>query len=404
MRSLRELYRIGQGPSSSHTMAPRTAAQRFMQRFPQAATVRVTLYGSLAATGKGHLTDLALNQAIPDKPLEIIWKPEDELQHTNGMHFEALSASNSVLGEAFEYSMGGGALLSDQTFGEVYAERNLTEMLLRAEGEFNNFWEYTLAAEDKDFPSYLAEIWQAMQTAIRNGLVKTETLHGGLKLARKAHVFLSKSKQLEAKFRDDTLISAYAYAVSEENASGGQIVTAPTCGACGVVPAVLYFLQTTKGLPDSEILHALATAGLFGNVVKHNASISGAYVGCQGEVGAACAMAAAAVTQLLGGTPSQIEYAAEMALEHHLGLTCDPVLGLVQIPCIERNAHAALRAFDCAHFAMLSDGQHRISFDDAVSVLLETGEAMSKRFKETSLGGLALIYKQRIAEQLAEKD
>ena len=205
-------------------------------------------------------------------------------------------------------------------------------------------------------------------------------------------------------FRDDALVAAYAYAVSEQNASGARVVTAPTCGACGVLPAVLFHLQNTLSCGETDVLHALATAGLFGNVVKTNGSISGAHVGCQGEIGAACAMAAAGATQLLGGSPKQIEYAAEMGLEHHLGLTCDPVSGLVQIPCIERNAHAALRAIHCARFAMLSDGLHRISFDDVIAVMLETGQAMAKPFKETSTGGLARIYSRRIAEQLEREN
>jgi L-serine dehydratase len=406
MKSLRELYRIGQGPSSSHTMGPRAAARRFLRHHPKAANIRVTLHGSLAATGKGHLTDLALRQAIIDRPLEILWRPGEELpEHTNGMVFEAFDGDGRLIGDAREYSIGGGALLSDSGYGERYRELDLRAVLRRVEKEFGNFWAYVFTAEDEEFPAYLEEVWRAMCASVERGLDETGPLPGALHLMRKSREFLDASTGGGAKFRECALVSAYAYAVSEENASGGMIVTAPTCGASGILPAVLYFLQNEQPRkPTRAIVQALATAGLFGNVIKHNASISGAYVGCQGEVGAACAMAAAAFAQLLGGTPRQIEYAAEMGLEHHLGLTCDPVLGLVQIPCIERNVHAALRAIDCAHLALLSDGEHRISFDDTVSVLLETGEAMSRNFKETSLGGLARIYHRRFAGKGEKKE
>ena len=405
MKSLKELYRIGSGPSSSHTMAPRSAMMQFAEKHRQSASFRVTLYGSLAATGKGHLTDVALHQAIADKSLEIIWRPDEELPlHSNGMHFEALDAAGAVCGAVEEYSTGGGALLSDDLSPVEYPDKELMDILQCCENDVGTFWEYVERVEGQEIFDYLSAIWQAMHASIKMGLAQRGQLPGSLNLVRKAHTFFRKSSMLEASFREDALITAYAYAVAEENASGGCIVTAPTCGSCGVLPAVLFSLQNKLNLAEEDIIQALATAGLFGNVVKTNGSISGAYVGCQGEIGTACAMAAAAVTQLLGGSPRQIEYAAEMGLEHHLGLTCDPVKGLVQIPCIERNAHAALRAFDCAHFSILSDGVHHISFDDVVSVLLETGKALSTKFKETSTGGLARIYQQRINEQLKEKD
>ena len=401
MKTLRELYRIGAGPSSSHTMAPRKAALRFVERYPEATSFRVVLYGSLAATGKGHLTDVAIHQAIPKRPVDIVWRPEKELPlHTNGMYFEAFDADGVSLGQTEEYSMGGGALLSDHLEAEAtYPEKNIEEILQLCEQEGIAFWEYVLRREGEGIVGFLSGVWEAMQSAIKNGIENQGVLPGNAKLPRKANSLYRKSRGLISGLKEDALLSSYAYAVSEENASGHQIVTAPTCGASGVLPAILYFLKNKLEIPDQDVLRALATAGLFGNTVKSNASISGAYVGCQGEVGAACAMAAAAAAQLIGCSPRQIEYAAEMGLEHHLGLTCDPVLGLVQIPCIERNVHAALRAIDCAHLAALSDGVHAISFDDAVSVVLETGEAMAADFKETSSGGLAKIYRKRYCSE-----
>lgn len=405
MKSLYELYRIGNGPSSSHTMAPKRAIIQFLKKYPAAAAFRVTLYGSMAATGRGHLTDVALTEAVADKAVEIIWKPEEELSDNyNGIHFEAVDGSGNILGETNEYSSGGGALLSDKSSSEIYSEGNLSTILEICGNKKISFWKYVIEREGEELPPYLAKIWHVMEASINKGINRTGILPGSIKLARKSNIFYLKSSNLESEFKADALVSAYAYAVSEESASGGQIVTAPTCGSSGVLPAVLYSLQQRLNFTETDIVRALATAGLFGNIVKRNGSISGACVGCQGEIGTACAMAAAASTQLLGGTPAQIEYAAEMGLEHHLGLTCDPVKGMVQIPCIERNAHAALRAFDCAHFALLSDGSHRISFDDVVAVMLETGQSLSKKYKETSTGGLARIYDKRIAEQIGEDE
>lgn len=406
MKTLRELYRIGAGPSSSHTMGPRAAAMRFDEMYPTAASFRVVLYGSLAATGKGHLTDVAIHQVIPKRPVEIVWRPDEELPlHTNGMHFEAFDAEGNCLGELEDYSIGGGALLSDhQESVDTYPEKDLAEILAVCDREGLSFWEYAFRREGSEIEAYFEKIWEAMQASVERGLVASGVLPGELCLARKAQSLHRKSQMLSSSLKEDALLSSYAYAVSEENASGQIIVTAPTCGGSGALPATLYFLKNKLGASDGEVIQAIATGGVFGNVVKANASISGAYVGCQGEVGVGCAMAAAAAAQLLGGTPRQIEYAAEMGLEHHLGLTCDPVQGLVQIPCIERNAHAALRAIDCAHFGILSDGIHAISFDDAVSVVLETGEAMSKDFKETSSGGLAKIYRKRYCSECDKVD
>ncbi|HID22475.1 MAG TPA: serine dehydratase [Planctomycetaceae bacterium] len=400
MKTLRTLYRIGRGPSSSHTMAPFRAAKRFRERFPDAARIRVTLFGSLAATGRGHLTDKAIQQAVAPCPADVQWEPSRELpRHPNGMRFEAIGPNGEVVGVAEDYSVGGGELLSESDHPDVYAVRSLQEVLDRCRTTGESFWEYVQQCEGDAVWPFLERVWDAMQRSLRCGLHTEGVIPGGLGLYRKAPSLYRKSRILDVTFRADALLAAYTYAVAEENACSREIVAAPTCGSAGVLPAVLCYLRDELNLEKTDILRALATAGLFGNVVKANGSISGAVVGCQGEIGTACAMAAAAATQLLGGSPQQIEYAAEMGLEHHFGLTCDPVAGLVQIPCIERNAHAATRALSCAHFALLSDGLHRIAFDDAVSVLLETGRALPALYRETSAGGLARIYQKRLDEQ-----
>ena len=342
MESLKEIFRIGKGPSSSHTMGPQRAATIFAERHPEAARFEVTLYGSLAATGKGHMTDKAIIDVLKQvAPVEITWEPDIFLPyHPNGMLFRAFNDSQELLDE----------------------------------------WDY------------LREVWKTMQAAVERGLDSEGALPGPLNLARKAPNYYIKARGYKPSLQSRGMVYSYALAVSEENASGGTIVTAPTCGACGVVPAVLYHLSKGHEFSETKILHALATAGLFGNIVKYNASISGAEVGCQGEVGVACAMASAASCQLFGGSPSQIEYAAEMGLEHHLGMTCDPVCGLVQIPCIERNAFAACRALDAQLYASFSDGSHRVSFDRVVEVMKQTGHDIPSLYKETSAGGLAKDY------------
>jgi L-serine dehydratase len=398
MQSIRELYRIGHGPSSSHTMGPRNAAELFLQRYPTAVRYAVTLYGSLAATGKGHLTDKALHAAFAPKDVEIIWKPQELLPiHPNGMAFRAIFADHSQSPEWQIYSLGGGAI-GETPFSPAtdhYPHKTLTAVMEQALAEGTTYWEYVLQQEDPQLFEFLAEIWQAMQASIAEGLQKTGELHGGLGVQRKAKAFYEKAFSAKLHSKRQALLSAYALAVSEQNASGGRVVTAPTCGACGIVPATLRYLQEEHSLADEQILQALATAGLIGNFIKHNASISGAQVGCQGEVGAACSMAAGAAVQLLGGDPRQIEYAAAMALEHYLGLTCDPVKGLVQIPCIERNAFAANRAVGCAEYALFTDGTHLIPFDEVVAVMWETGTNLPSLYRETSLGGLAAAYQRR---------
>jgi len=381
-------------------MGPRKAAEIFLERNSNAEAFRVTLYGSLAATGKGHLTDTAIREVLEKAaPTEIIWRPEIVKEyHTNGMLFEALKGG-SVVDEWTIYSIGGGNIASPempQLAGEkVYPLTTAEEILEWCDREGKTIWEYVQDSEQEDVWPYLEKIWQTMCQTIDNGLNNDGVLPGGLKVARKACTYWVKSKEYGPSVSNRSRLYAYALATAEENASGGEVVTAPTCGSCGVLPAVIYHLADVNSYRPIRILRALATAGVFGNIAKTNASISGAEVGCQGEIGVACAMAAAAACQLMGGTPSQIEYAAEMALEHHLGLTCDPVCGLVQIPCIERNAVAAARAIDSATFAILSDGKHRVTFDHVVAVMKETGHNLPSLYRETAEGGLAKHYRSK---------
>ena len=400
MESLREIFRIGKGPSSSHTMGPQRAAIIFAERHPEAARFEVTLYGSLAATGKGHMTDKAIIDVLKQiAPVEIVWEPSVFLPyHPNGMLFRAYNNSQDLLDEWTVYSVGGGALSEGKATGDyfhkesVYDLHTLKDIQTWCEHHGRGYWEYVKHCEGDDLWDYLREVWKTMQAAVERGLDSEGALPGPLNLARKAPNYYIKARGYKPSLQSRGMVYSYALAVSEENASGGMIVTAPTCGACGVVPAVLYHLSKGHDFSETKILHALATAGLFGNIVKYNASISGAEVGCQGEVGVACAMASAASCQLFGGSPSQIEYAAEMGLEHHLGMTCDPVCGLVQIPCIERNAFAACRALDAQLYASFSDGSHRVSFDRVVEVMKQTGHDIPSLYKETSAGGLAKDY------------
>ena len=400
MESLKEIFKIGKGPSSSHTMGPQRAAIIFAERHPEAAKFEVTLYGSLAATGKGHMTDKAIIDVLKKvAPIEIRWEPEVFLPyHPNGMLFRAFNNNQDLLDEWTVYSVGGGALSEGKATNDyfhkesVYDMHTLKDIQIWCEHNGRGYWEYVKQCESDDFWDYLREVWKTMQAAVERGLDSEGSLPGPLNLARKAPNYYIKARGYKPSLQSRGMVYSYALAVSEENASGGKIVTAPTCGACGVVPAVLYHLQKGHEFSETKILHALATAGLFGNIVKYNASISGAEVGCQGEVGVACAMASAASCQLFGGSPSQIEYAAEMGLEHHLGMTCDPVCGLVQIPCIERNAFAACRALDAQLYASFSDGHHRVSFDRVVEVMKQTGHDIPSLYKETSAGGLAKQY------------
>jgi L-serine dehydratase len=394
MNSIKDIFKIGYGPSSSHTMGPQKAAQMYRDKHPEATSFKVTLYGSLAATGKGHLTDVAIINTLAPLETEIIWLPEVVLPfHPNGMKFEAVKDGNHY-DEWTIYSIGGGDLADENTRVSnrpIYDKTKMKDILEYCEQSGKNYWEYVYDTEGKEnVEEYLTEVWQTMVNAIHRGLDEEGVLPGGLGLQRKAPIYYIKSKGYQGSMKSRALIYAYALACSEENAGGGMIVTAPTCGSCGTLPSVLYHLKTSHDCSDAKIIRALATAGLFGTVVKYNASISGAEVGCQGEVGVACAMAAAAAAQLFGGSPQQIEYAAEMGLEHHLGLTCDPICGLVQIPCIERNAFAAARALDSCSYSMLSDGMHRINFDKVVRTMKQTGKDLPSLYKETSRGGLAV--------------
>ncbi len=397
MESIRKIYKTGLGPSSSHTMGPRFAAEKFREKNEPATLIRITLYGSLAATGKGHLTDKVLRESFPEDKVKIIWEKDTVLpQHPNGMKFEALDDDHNLLDTWTVFSVGGGDIEDEEMITHkepIYPHTKMSEILRWCQQNGRTLWEYVEMHEGPEIWEFLASTWQTMKESIQRGLEHEGVLPGVLHLPRKASSYYIKAKSSAGSLQKRALVFAYALAVSEENAGGGTIVTAPTCGSCGVVPAVLYHIQNTYGFTDARILRSLATAALIGNLVKENASISGAQVGCQGEVGTACSMAAGAATQLFGGTPSQVEYAAEMGLEHHLGLTCDPVAGLVQIPCIERNAIAAGRAMDASAFAILSDGIHRVSFDKTVLAMKETGHDLPDIYKETSEGGLALLVK-----------
>ena len=397
MKTIKDIFVTGKGPSSSHTMGPRKASQLFLDAHPEASAFRVTLYGSLAATGKGHLTDVAIEEVFEGvAPLEIIWRAQEFLPfHPNAMLFESLDAVGEVTDSQIIYSVGGGSIVidgqEDNAHEDIYPMTTMSEIMEWCNQTGRSYWEYVFQHEEEDIKEYLLDVWNHMRNAVRNGLRTDGALPGPLNLRRKAASYFVRSRGYKDNLRTRGLLFAYALAVSEENASGGIVVTAPTCGSSGVVPAVLYHLQEEYEFSDMQIVRALATAGLVGTIVKANASISGAEVGCQGEVGVACAMAAAAATQLMGGSPSQIEYAAEMALEHHLGMTCDPMCGLVQIPCIERNAIAAARAIDSQIYACYTDGSHRVPFDGVVEVMKHTGHDIPSLYKETSEGGLSTL-------------
>lgn len=401
MESIKEIYKVGNGPSSSHTIGPRKASLEFLEKNKQCSSFKVTLFGSLALTGKGHLTDKAIEEIFQDKELEIIWKPKERKDfHINALLFQAFDTSGDKVDEALVYSVGGGRIVWDDKKDQIimakdlYPYRTMAGILDWSQKTGKSFWEYVYEVEGEEIQAFLLDIWKTMKQSIANGLENEGVLPGSLGIRRKASSYFVKSKTMGQHIQNTTKLFAYALAVSEENACGGQVVTAPTCGSSGILPSVLLFLQENFQFSDNKIVRALATAGLVGNLIKENASISGAEVGCQGEVGAACSMASAAAAQLVGGSSSQIEYAAEIGLEHHLGLTCDPIGGLVQIPCIERNAHGAVRAIDSASFAILSDGNHYVSFDQIVESMKQTGHDLPSLYKETSLGGLAIFAKR----------
>lgn len=398
MESLRELYRIGRGPSSSHTMGPGHAAQMFQEAFPQADGFKVTLYGSLAKTGKGHLTDTAVIEALAPLPAQVVFDKETpDLPHPNTMDLLALK-EGKPLGQWRVFSVGGGKVTIEgqpaadppqvyplSSFGGIKDYCREKDMFL---------WQYVEECEGPEIWAYLSEVWEVMKEAVYRGIRKDGELKGGLGVQRKA-MYLNRQRHMDEskQTRENRKVCAYAFAVSEENAGGGTIVTAPTCGACGVLPAVLVYKQEEMGFSDRAMLKGLAAAGVVGNVIKTNASISGAECGCQAEIGSACSMAAAGLAELYHMDLDQIEYAAEVAMEHHLGLTCDPIGGLVQIPCIERNAVAAMRAINALSLANFLTYTRKISFDVVVKTMYETGRDLFSKYRETSEGGLAKMYR-----------
>ena len=395
MRTIRSIYKIGSGPSSSHTVGPYRAAQIFGARHPEADRFRVTLYGSLAFTGEGHGTGKAIKTALPGA--EVVFNREEQsIPHPNTMLFEAFREGRPLEAKRI-FSIGGGSIrIEGETSGdetEVYPQRNFTEILGVCRTSGRSLAGFIREMEDSRLDDSLRAAWGAMKAAIRRGLTAEGVLPGGLGVARKAKTLYEKRCYNEsADVTMNRVIAAYAYAVSEENADEHIVVTAPTCGSSGVLPAVMYYMHADRGFPEEEILDALAVAGLVGNVIRTNASISGAECGCQAEIGTACSMAAAALGELHGMSIDQIEYAAEVALEHHLGLTCDPVRGLVQIPCIERNAVAAMRAINALSLANFLSETRKISFDMVVHTMYETGRDLNFRYRETAEGGLAKMY------------
>lgn len=394
MDSLKELFKVGNGPSSSHTMGPERAAKIFKEKNQDASSFKVELYGSLALTGKGHLTDYIIVETLKPKHTEIIWKPEYvHPYHTNGMKFISLDENGNEINSWLVFSVGGGTIMEEgqqrQGGSKVYPLGTMDEIMEWCEKNKKELWEYVVENEGESIWIFLDQIRIALESAIKSGISKNGVLPGTIRLQRRAQSFYRKARNDKSRNGFIGKIFAYTLAVAEENGGGGRVVTAPTCGAAGVIPGLMYALKEEYKLENEEILKGLAIAGLIGNLIKENATISGAEGGCQAEVGSACAMAAAMACFFLGGSLGQIEYAAEMALEHHLGLTCDPVGGYVQIPCIERNAAAAVRALDSAQYAIYTDGKHCISFDKVVKTMGETGRDLKEEYKETSLGGLA---------------
>lgn len=402
MESLRALYKVGYGPSSSHTMGPYFASEKFLSEDNNGVSYKASLFGSLALTGKGHFTDKAIEKCFKEhnKKVSIEWHSEiTKPFHPNALTFTSFDKNGNVLSEKTYYSVGGGKVIEegkDIQGKDVYGPKfsSMKKILQYCEKEGLSLWEVPIQKEGMEIFDYMGEVWDAMVDCIERGLDDEGVLPGGLKLQKKAARYYALAKSFSGTLAHEAHAISYALAVSEQNANLGLVVTAPTCGSAGVLPSVLYYLQKQHNFPKAKIQRALLTAGLVGNLIKANGSISGAEVGCQGEIGSASAMAGAAATSLLGGSNYQVEYAAEMGLEHHLGLTCDPIMGLVQIPCIERNALASLRALDHTTLALLSDGRHMISFDDVVDVMMETGKSISANFRETALGGLATIMQK----------
>lgn len=413
MDSLRYMYKIGPGPSSSHTMGPQKASRIFKEKNPDANSFQVELWGSLAATGKGHLTDFIIIETLKPHNVEIIWKPDYiHPYHPNGMKLTAFKDGKAI-DEWLVFSVGGGEIRelneTRSSTNPVYPFNKFDELKKWCIDNKKELWEMVFEYEEKDIKDYLKNIWNTMYGTVKIGIAKEGFLPGGLNYPRKAKQFYEKSM---AKMKEKTqkgiledplsnigLLYAYTLAASEENGAGGTIVTAPTCGASGVIPGLLSFFYEQFNLTEDQVIKALCIGGMIGNVAKENASISGAEAGCQAEVGVACCMAAGMATWLLGGDISQIEYSAEMAMEHHLGLTCDPVKGIVQIPCIERNVVAASKALDIAKYALFINTHPNVSYDDVLKVMIETGKDLMSTYRETSEGGLAKLYLEKEMSQ-----
>ncbi|MBE6947373.1 MAG: serine dehydratase [Ruminococcaceae bacterium] len=401
MKSIRDIYKIGKGPSSSHTMGPERAAKLFRKEHPDADAFRVILYGSLSKTGVGHGTDRVLREVLLPHPTEIIFSKESlQGYHPNTMDFVALKDGKEIATLRVE-SIGGGDIRyagqKEDREDEVYIEHSFAEIADFCKWRYiTKLSDYVELNEGEEIWDFLLEVWEIMKQSIADGLAATGTLPGGLSVQRKAKFLLEQEpEEKHPSLLEFQSIAAYAYAVAEQNADNGTIVTAPTCGACGVVPAVLKYAQDTHGFTDEQIIRGLATAGIIGNLTKRNASISGAECGCQAEIGTACSMAAAALAELYGQNLDQVEYAAEVAMEHHLGLTCDPICGLVQIPCIERNAVAAMRAMNACNLSYFLTGSRNISYDMVCRAMHDTGIHLNHQFRETSEGGLARLYNRK---------
>lgn len=399
MQSIRTLYKVGKGPSSSHTMGPERAAKLFREMTPEADRYEVILYGSLAKTGVGHGTDRVLVDTLAPYPTKIVFASVDpgNMKHPNTLDLIAYKDNKETQRIRVE-SIGGGDIVvegeAQHADAEVYPENSFAEIARFCQWRHVSLPEYVELNEGPEIWSFLEHIWHVMRQSIEDGLAAEGILPGGLNVQRKAKYLYERTHLLDLpQVRELQLVCSYAFAVAEQNAGNGTIVTAPTCGSCGVLPAVLMYMQQKYDLPDRKIAEALGVAGLFGNLVRHNASISGAECGCQAEIGTACSMAAAAMGELTGLTIEEQEYAAEIAMEHQLGLTCDPICGLVQIPCIERNAVAAMRAINAVRIANFLTATRKISFDTVVKTMYETGRDLSGRYRETAEGGLAKHYR-----------
>ncbi|MEE0839430.1 MAG: L-serine ammonia-lyase, iron-sulfur-dependent, subunit alpha, partial [Acutalibacteraceae bacterium] len=364
MKTICDIYKYGRGPSSSHTMGPEKAAIIFRDKNKKADKFVVILYGSLAKTGKGHLTDFVINKVFEGNNCEIIFDTKTTvLPHPNTIDFSAFK--NGALTDSMRIlSIGGGDIhivgQESHPLPDIYPHTTFTDIKEYCEDNNLTLYEYIKQIEPADTFDYLAFIWDKMKECIETGLKTDGTIPGSLQLQRKAgHLFSQKHFDETSETKENRITCSYAFAVAEQNASAGNVVTAPTCGSSGIMPAELLYTQKKKGFSDDDIVRALAVGGLIGNIIKANASVSGAECGCQAEVGSACSMAAAALCELYEMDIEQIEYAAEIAMEHHLGLTCDPICGLVQIPCIERNAVAAMRAINAVNLSQFLRGTRR---------------------------------------------